>query len=120
MIKSGYMVRITSWENDGDHYNTKTFDGLDTIQTRNLIAFCKFLQKVDYHKCYGVSDIDFSDFEYFNCYYGFSGWDFEASQDYFEELTYEILGHAEYGMRVLEHFDVHFIEKDIPDLTNEF
>jgi hypothetical protein len=120
MIKEGFMVRITSWENDGDYYNTKTFDGLDTTQTRNLVAFCKFLQKVDRIKCHDVQNIDFSKFEYFNCYYGFSGWDFEATQDYFEELAYEILGCTEYGMRVLEQFDVHFIEKDIPDLTTVF
>lgn len=34
MIKAGYQVQVTSWENDGDNYNTISIDGLPQTKKR--------------------------------------------------------------------------------------
>lgn len=117
MIKQGYMVQITSWENDGDCYNTKTFDGLSQMQTISLVAFCEFLQEYGSEQP-SASDIDFSKFVQFNDYAGFSGWDSEASQEYFEELAYEVVGcgyETEY-LRVLESYKVYNVPADMQEI----
>ena len=45
MIKAGYAIEITSWENDGDCYNTKRFDGLTLDECRWRVAVCDYLHK---------------------------------------------------------------------------
>lgn len=45
MIKAGYAIEITSWENDGDCYNTKRFDGLSLEDCRWRVAVCDYLHK---------------------------------------------------------------------------
>lgn len=119
MIKSGFMVRVTSWGNDGDCYNTKTFDGLSPAQVTSLVAFCCFMQDC---KAELIEDVDFSKFKYFNGYVGFTGWDCDNSQEYFQEIYDEIAGYAyesEY-MRVIESFDVHYIPSDLEDYSDKF
>ena len=44
MIKSGYLLQITSWENDGDCYNTISLDGLNDGQVYWRIEFLKALR----------------------------------------------------------------------------
>ena len=43
LYRSGYLVRVTSWENDGDYRNTKEIqlDTLDHVVT--VVALCKLL-----------------------------------------------------------------------------
>ena len=45
MIKAGYAIEITSWENDGDFYNTKRFDGLSLEDCRWRVAVCEYMHK---------------------------------------------------------------------------
>ncbi len=41
LYKTGYLIRVTSWENDGDNYNTLEIQ-VDTEQeARDTVAFCK-------------------------------------------------------------------------------
>lgn len=40
LYTAGYLIRVTSWENDGDHYNTMEIR-VDTEQeARDTVAFC--------------------------------------------------------------------------------
>jgi hypothetical protein len=40
LYRAGYLIRVTSWENDGDNYNTKEIQ-VDTEQeARDVVAFC--------------------------------------------------------------------------------
>ena len=40
LYRAGYLIRVTSWENDGDNYNTKEIQ-VDTEQeARDLVDFC--------------------------------------------------------------------------------
>ena len=113
MIKQGYMLRVTSWENDGDCYNTKTFDGLTDVQAKSLVAFCEFLNRQDQIE---ANEIDFGNFIQQNSdFVGFSGWEGSMDQEFFEELAYEVVGCGyETGMlRVCERWDVHYIPLDI-------
>lgn len=40
LYTAGYLIRVASWENDGDNYNTKEIQ-VDTEQeARDIVAFC--------------------------------------------------------------------------------
>lgn len=40
IIKEGYRISVTTWENDGDNYKTKAFDGLTLLQTKFVYMLC--------------------------------------------------------------------------------
>lgn len=53
-IKAGYRVHVTTWENDGDNYKTKTVEGLTENETHFLVEFCKlFYSGNQQDGCYG-------------------------------------------------------------------
>ena len=39
VIKKGYYLEITTWENDGDNYKTKIMDGLSEAEARHYKGF---------------------------------------------------------------------------------
>jgi hypothetical protein len=41
IIPAGYRVTVTTWENDGDNYNTKTVEGLTESETEFVVKLCK-------------------------------------------------------------------------------
>ena len=41
IIKQGYRITVTSWENDADHYQTHSVDGLDVRDVEFFVDFCK-------------------------------------------------------------------------------
>lgn len=45
VIPAGYRVTITSWENDGDNYNTKILEGLTVQQAKFYVDFAKLFTK---------------------------------------------------------------------------
>lgn len=48
LYKKGYLVRVVSWENDGDNYNTKEVSGLTKEEAESTVAFAKlFTSKHD-------------------------------------------------------------------------
>lgn len=44
IIPAGYRLTVTSWENDGDNYNTKIKEGLTLEQCRYYVDLCKLLK----------------------------------------------------------------------------
>lgn len=40
-IQAGYRVTITSWENDGDAYDTNIIEGLSKERVEFIVALCK-------------------------------------------------------------------------------
>lgn len=44
IIPAGYRLSITSWENDGDHYQTKVLAGLTPGRVRFIIELCKLFR----------------------------------------------------------------------------
>jgi len=68
LYTAGYLIRVTSWENDGDNYNTKELQ-VDTEQeARTVSALCDLLRsryRVDhptFGNMYEPSDTDIQEF----------------------------------------------------------
>jgi len=43
VIKAGYRLTVSSWENDADSYNTRTIDGLDDNKVRFHVDLLKLI-----------------------------------------------------------------------------
>jgi hypothetical protein len=43
IIKAGYRITVTSWENDADNYNTKTVEGLNEDEVNFHIDLLKLI-----------------------------------------------------------------------------
>ena len=41
IIPAGYRLSVTTWENDGDNYQTKMLEGLTKERVTALVALCK-------------------------------------------------------------------------------
>ena len=55
-MKPGYLLKITTWENDADNYNTVDFDGLDVNQTNMLIDIAELFESRHSQQGFGNSD----------------------------------------------------------------
>jgi len=44
IIPSGYRISITTWENDGDNYNTKVVYGLNKDFASFIVEFCRLFE----------------------------------------------------------------------------
>jgi hypothetical protein len=61
-IKPGYLLKIRSWKNDADFYNTKEVDGLSWHEAFFLIKVAQLFQSQDSETtkdCFGNNDIDY-------------------------------------------------------------
>lgn len=55
LYKAGYLIRVVSWENDGDHYSTEEMRVDSLEEAQGVYALCNLLRSsyaVDY-KTYG-------------------------------------------------------------------
>lgn len=43
-IPPGLRLQVTTWENDGDNYNTESMDGLSKDEVRFIIHVCKLFK----------------------------------------------------------------------------
>lgn len=115
MIQQGYMLRVTSWENDGDCYNTKEIQGLTETQARWLVRFCEQLAKQDQIPAH---DVDFESWP-LGTFPGFGGLEEQQlDQELAEEIAYELVGTGyENGLlRVCESWTVHYIPSRIEEI----
>lgn len=108
-INFGWMLKVTSWENDGDCYNTKTFDGLTEDEVRSAVAMCKELQSI------GKVELDADNLEKIAA-------KLSLHTDEVEDQIYDLVGTAYEStyLRVCESWEVYYIPFDIPDRTSEF
>lgn len=143
-IKAGYRLTVTSWENDGDHYNTKVSEGWTKDEVAFLVPFIKttcdllgneyepedsviekatskILKVVDDHPSVHESDK-------LKCYFTPATED-EKSSEYYSplegvsELIYDFVGSSECSWtRVCESIKVEYIPQDIMirDVTAQF
>lgn len=104
-IKAGWMLQVTSWENDGDHYNTKTFYNLSKEDLDTKLAMCKELNKL------GQAEATADTFDSIATKLGIT------ESDAVEDMIYDLVGIAEYYdyLRVCESWKVYFIPFDIPE-----
>lgn len=60
-IKPGYLLKITTWENDADNYNTKEIAGLKKSEAVFLIKVCELFKSCNSKdKGYGNADVWYS------------------------------------------------------------
>jgi hypothetical protein len=129
IIKSGYRITVTSWENDGDNYATESKDGLTHDRVR---YHCDLLQLISGSNCndktvFGnMYEPDDDEIELFReavdkviATHEIAGDDsFDSALDIINEYT----GSGDQYTRVAEEIVVEFIPTriDIEDVTKEF
>lgn len=47
-IKAGYRIEVVTWENDADHYKTKSVDGLSEDEVAEIVKYLKLFKKSDW------------------------------------------------------------------------
>jgi hypothetical protein len=134
MIKKGIKLDITSWENDGDHYNTKSFTGLDLDEAKFMIDMLQLFSSSN-KKGFGNAneDDDITDEvvaavtkvvmahkrNHALCpdFLVKMGFDKEVEIDAIREFAYEAMGCSEhYQFRVYESYKAHVIPEDIQEI----
>lgn len=123
VIKKGYTLEVTSWENDGDHYSTKA----KTVETREeaerLFKICTELFKSCNNGEGGVGNsIDSEEnqtlFDYVEdnpeLFLELIEKDEDEIVDYFQNLADELMGSSDfYGFRVCESCQLTYSPEDI-------
>ncbi len=140
-IPAGYQLRVTTWENDGDHYSTEITSGLTKEDTRFLISIAEQFSKKGKYGNDFIKDTDLIEV-ISNALESSSGitllmradWQ-EALQNSIDEgdgayYLHEILSDTllscpqeDYGSgfcRNVETIEVYYIPEDITEVTKEF
>jgi hypothetical protein len=121
VINKGYTLEVTSWENDGDNYNTK-FKTVDTLEEAfKLYKICKEV----FNSRNGVGNSMCREDAYkliryveenSNMFSDLEEEDLEEDNlvDYFQDLAYELMGSSEdYDFRVCESVEITYSPEDI-------
>lgn len=125
-IKAGYELKVTSWENDGDCYNTKSIQGLTKEGCLRLVMFCEEVSQSRWESNSALVENALKNetvktllTKHFSEDYDFKE---EYLEDYTSELLYELIGNSyesDYP-RVLESYEVYFHKEELHDLSKEF
>ncbi len=129
-IKSGFLIKVHSWENDWDNHNTVSLDGLTVEQVRFYVDFCNLFKSVNDHKNPGKFGNAESTTESINelnylghqlaLKHNFYDEDFYEGADFWD-LQYVVIGTSEYGYwRVCEKVEVFYVPEIIKDVTETF
>jgi hypothetical protein len=133
-IQAGYLLQVTSWENDADFYNTKSLDGLTKSQVQWRIAFLNALKEDDSFDDESVPYVDIAakitNELGIECViwndnvpdYPNGLEDEDAQREYYCGLAYDMLGATEYGCgrRIVDSYSVYCIPDKLEDITSEF
>ena len=129
MIKAGYQITITSWENDADNYKDVTIGGLTKDRVKYIIAMCSLFTSNKHGNLYDVRHdsqevflarldmvavasaytdvLEPNEIEY-------------ICEDPSEYMNTFISNGTDYTFRVFDSYKVHLMPIDIADVTNEF
>jgi hypothetical protein len=138
-IRAGYLLTVSSWENDYDNYRTILKDGLSKEKCQ-LFFRIALMCTGDLGNIYDPSDEQLAAFrkESFKLLKEFPeaikvceslDWDKESTAsmesvacDYVHEILYDLVGGGEFYTRYVDSLKVHYIPEDIilKDVTNEF
>lgn len=129
MIKKGYQLRVTSWENDADNYNTVSLDGLSKEDVEFYINFIKVFRELDLENRYDetVTDEEAHEFreKISDIYKGtipdkFEEW-FDGDGHSIVDLSGNILSNnSEFTTRVYDFHEIYFFPDDVNDVTGDF
>lgn len=124
VVEKGFTLHITSWENDGDNYRTKTKTVETKEEAERLVKICKELFKSENNGQGGVGNsmgaegtqtlIDYV--EKYPEYFLEIKFDDNEDEifDYFIDLGYELMGGSEfYDFRVCEKVELTYSPIDV-------
>lgn len=132
IIKAGYRITVTSWENDADNYNTVTIDGLDEQEARYHVDLLKLIKsshcndKTVFGNMYEPRDSEIKAFEE-----AIEGVFYKHGKSFPPDMTLDIAmdilsdytGYGEgYTTRVAEKITVEYVPEEIfiEDVTKQF
>lgn len=132
-IVPGYRVQVTTWENDGDNYNTEAMDGLDENEVRFVLHVCKLFGS-SFPNSLGNEDLHGEAFVlalqvHLTNFDGTIPSDWVPAGDeeeYLEDFYCDLLGNlgingTEYGYwRVFEDAQVYLVPQPILNVTKKF
>jgi hypothetical protein len=120
MILAGYTIEVTSWENDGDFYNTKRIQDLTLNAVTWLVELAKLIQARENRQ----DDLTQEEAEDWftnirakvGCTYDLEEPALDETYDYVSNIVYEMLGYGEYGTRVLESYKVYYFPENVEEV----
>lgn len=129
MIKTGYLIQITTWENDADNYSTKSYDGLTYNKCLFMAELCKLFAS-RYSGLKGFGNSETSNSKVYEAYrqllvnfekeHGQVPVSFdEIEDDYISDALYDIIGmwgEGEYW-RVVESYKVYHVKQPIEEVV---
>lgn len=122
ILKAGYTLKIVSWENDADFYNTITYHVEDRAWAIVLKHICENLLRSRYSSEYGVGNTNLSDSfstarieKYVEDYGTPDGVSGEEFFDWLHDLSYDLVGSSYESdcIRVCESCKVLYTPVDI-------
>lgn len=132
IIKKGYTIEVTSWENDGDNYRTKSHTVETIEEAKKIYKICTklFISGSNNKTSIGNSiDNEYSDriITFINKYPELftdlnidslnkdaEEENYDIIEDYFRDLAYTLMGSSEYyNYRVCDQCDVLYSPNDI-------
>lgn len=140
-FKQGYLFSLTTWENDGDNYQTQIVDGLTKAQAQFYVDLAiMHYSKNGYQKPVGFGNIyepdEAEETEYLAVLKALGEKHIEALKsldsefkiellddgDYLQDLMYDVGLRSEFYTRVTDKFSVCFVPEEINlvDCTNNF
>ena len=127
-IKPGFLLRITSWENDGDNYKTVSLDGLTLELVRFYVEFCKLFRSVNSSPgLFGNKEIDRDDqlqdvvHQLALKYNIYDVHQFPEDMDW-SDFQYDIIGRSNCGdyYRVFDSAEVFYLAETAKNVTKAF
>lgn len=134
-IPAGYEVRVTSWENDGDNYNTKSAVGCSREKALVLVKLLKAYEDLIEEETLNFDKIlqlqfnnEFTADNGLEAYF-MNPEDIAAQEDpnaeiYFDYpvngIIYDLVGYCGYGSRIVDGVEVFYHEKELVGLYENF
>ena len=119
IYKKGLLLKIVSWENDGDHYKTVEYPVDNLEEAKALTRMCKILFKSCNNGEGGIGNSDSSEKETIINFYNKDSY-FKTIYledefvDYVNDIHGELLGYSDYySYRVCESASLYNIKEDV-------
>lgn len=146
-IPQGYVIKVTTWENDGDNYMTVEKSGLSATDVKFYIMICNMF-RAEYDTAYQpvigrrlgngeIQEIDINAVldaavNHFRDQIGPIPHDWDkkliaesavhVGDDFYADLVYDLIGNWMEGTyyRVVEGYQVFYVPVELVDSTKEF
>jgi hypothetical protein len=114
VIEKGYTLEVTSWENDGDNYNTESMTVETLEEARRIYRVCTELFKSCNKSEGGIGNSMSGECEDVIEEYIKDNPELNLDEDTISNLAYELMGSSEYyDYRVCESVSVTYSPEDI-------